>query len=432
MAHRSQPALARQIAAIAVPALTAVVTATAASPVLAAAHPATAHPATAHPAAAHPPAAHPAAVHPPAAYRSAATGWRVIRTFASPNAVLDDVTGFADGTAWASGSTSAPTPVVYHLAGGTWTATALPGSSVVFAPSLSATSKTNVWASLANEPMVARLTGKGWVTHSFSSGSDEIGIDGVVTTGPKNTWAFTFDFNTGQESAEHYTGSTWKPTALPVEVDGGGLTGLVSASGPGNIWTWAFNPKNNKTTTLHYNGHQWTAVGIPANLVPSTQHLLGKQILAESPTDVWATANNNMATGSIILLHNKGRGWARITGQPAEGPARRADHVRRARRPLAGGLQPELHLFPAALRRREMDQIQPAVGQVRPDRPPLPAPHPRNPVGAGSGSRQHEPGQHQRVGRRQVRQLAAGRPAPGGHPPSAPCQPVSGPGTTSG
>jgi hypothetical protein len=295
VAHRSQSARAWRIAAIAAPALTAVVTATAISPAAV------------------------AATHQPAGRPSAATGWRVIRTFASPNAVLDDVTGFADGTAWASGSTAASTPVVYHLAGGTWTPTALPGSSGVFAPSLSATSKTNVWASLANEPMVARLSGKSWVTHSFSSGSDQIGIDGVVTTGPKNTWAFTFDFNTGQESAEHYTGSTWMPTALPVEVDGGGLTGLVSASGPGNIWTWAFNPKNSKTTTLHYDGHQWTVVGIPANLVPSTQHVLGKQILAESPTDVWATANNNEATGSIILLHNKGRGWARVTGKLPKG-----------------------------------------------------------------------------------------------------------------
>ena len=254
-----------------------------------------------------------------AASPSTTTGWRVIKTFASPNASLDDVTGFADGTAWAGGSTSAPLPVVYHLAAGTWKPTMLPGSSSVFVPSLSATSKTNVWLSLANEPMVARLTSKGWVTHSFASGSDQIGIDGVVTTGPTNTWAFTFDFQTGQETAQHDTGSTWKPTVLPVEVDGGGLTGLVSASGPGNIWTWAYNTNSSKATTLHYDGHQWTAVGIPANLVPSTQHLLGKQILAESPTNIWATANDNGPTGSIILLHNKGRGWARITGKLPKG-----------------------------------------------------------------------------------------------------------------
>lgn len=261
----------------------------------------------------------PAGRAPPAGHLSATTGWRVIKTFASPNAGLDDVTGFADGTAWAAGNTSASTPALYHLAGGTWQPATLPGSPGGFVPVLSATSKTNVWASLANEPMIARLTGKGWVTKSFTAGSDQIGIDGVVTTGPKNTWAFTFDFKTSQETAEHYTGSAWKPTVLPVQVDGGGLTGLVSASGPGNLWTWAFNPKNSKATTLHYDGHHWTVVGIPANLVPSTQHLLGKQILAESPTNMWATANNNEATGSIILLHDKGRGWSKITGKLPKG-----------------------------------------------------------------------------------------------------------------
>jgi hypothetical protein len=70
---------------------------------------------------------------------------------------------------------------------------------------------------------------------------------------------------------------------------------------------------------MHYDGHQWTTVGIPANLLPSTQSLAAKQIFAESRTSVWATANNNRATGPIILLHNKGRGWGRITGKLPKG-----------------------------------------------------------------------------------------------------------------
>ncbi len=243
----------------------------------------------------------------------AVPGWRVIKTFASKNAFLYDVTGFANGTAWVSGSTPASTPVLYHLAGGTWTPTMLPGSSGTFAPVLSATSRTNVWTSLANEPTVARLAGHSWLTQSFTSGTDFIAMDGVVTTGPSNTWAFTNDFTASQASAEHYNGSTWTPTVLPGQVDGGGLTGLISASGPRNIWTWAFNPQNSKTTTMHYDGHHWTLVGIPANLLPSGQQVLAKQILAESPTNVWATANNNKARGPIILLHWRGHGWGRVT-----------------------------------------------------------------------------------------------------------------------
>ncbi len=256
--------------------------------------------------------AHPAVPTP--AHSAAATGWRIIRTFATKNLDLQDVAGFADGTAWASGQRPNRTPVVYHLHGGTWTPTSLTGSSGTFAPALSATSPANVWALLVNEPLIARLTSSGWVTKSFASGTDEVSPEGVVTTGPNNTWAVTYDFATNTVLAHHYNGSSWTQTVLPADVDGGGETGLMSASGPRNIWAWAYSRSLSRTTTLHYDGQHWTTAGIPANLVPSPQSVDAKQMLALSPTNVWATANNNQLKGSIILLHWRGHGWGRITG----------------------------------------------------------------------------------------------------------------------
>jgi len=249
-----------------------------------------------------------------ASHPAANTGWRITRTFATKNLSLLDVTGFANRSARAGGSSPAQLPVVYHLAGGTWTQASLPGSTGAFVTNLSATSTSNVWAGLANEPLVARLTSTGWVTKSLAVGTDDVQPSGVVTTGPKNAWAFSHDFTTSQDFASHYNGSAWTATVLPAEPDGGSSVELESASGPGNIWSWAYNPTLKRDTTLHYDGHHWVTVGIPANLVPSNQSLDAEQILAESPVNVWATANNNQLSGSIILLHWKGRGWGRITG----------------------------------------------------------------------------------------------------------------------
>src|SRR5258708_21938848 len=87
--------------------------------------------------------------------------WHVVKTFALHNTFLDDVVGLRGGTAWAGGESPAQTPVLYHLTGRIWHAVSLPGSPGMFVSNLSATSPTNVWAALSNEPLVARLTSRG-------------------------------------------------------------------------------------------------------------------------------------------------------------------------------------------------------------------------------------------------------------------------------
>src|SRR5258708_39713200 len=191
--YRSATTRVRRTASIAVPVLTAAICAMAASSALAAGRP------------------------------SAKPGWRVLKTVATKNTVLLDVLGFKNGTAWAAGSTASQTPVLYHRAvAGTWTSLALPGGLGSFAASLSATSATNVWAAMANEPDVARLTRHGWVMQPFISGSDFIAADGVATTGPNSPRAVTYDFTTKQATAQHYNRSHLTPTILPPPVHGGG------------------------------------------------------------------------------------------------------------------------------------------------------------------------------------------------------------------
>ncbi len=76
----------------------------------------------------------------PALGGARALSWHVVKTFAAHNTFLNDIVGLRGGQAWAGGSSSALTPVLYHLSGRTWHAVNLPGSPGTFVASLRATS----------------------------------------------------------------------------------------------------------------------------------------------------------------------------------------------------------------------------------------------------------------------------------------------------
>jgi hypothetical protein len=250
---------------------------------------------------------------------AAAPGWRITRTFTTKNTFLDDVVAFHNGTAWASGETPAQTPVLYHLTGTGWHAVALPGPTGSFVSNVNASSPTNVWATIANEPDVAHLTSHGWVLVSFADGSDDVLMDGLATTSPRNVWVFTYDFTTKLPYAHHFNGSSWKTTQLPAIVDGNSLTELVSASSADNIWTLA--DKGSATVTMRYNGHKWQTFPLPASTVPAGQMVFVRQILAESASNVWIavwTAKGEVA-GPVVLMHWNGHHWSKAAGKPPAG-----------------------------------------------------------------------------------------------------------------
>lgn len=252
----------------------------------------------------------------PATQAAATPGWRVTKTVAVANASLDDVVATSSTDAWAVGTGDAGTgtPVYYHWNGKTWQKFTRPGPAGSFGANVSASSPSNVWVSVANGAVFDHWNGSTWTTKSFGT-SDTASPDAVVTTGPKNVWAFTYDFNTSRETAHHFNGTVWKDTVLPASIDGAGLTGLVSASSAANIWAWAVGTAPSSWETLHYNGTKWSIVHIPANLVPSGKTFEVKEMLAESPTNVWATTTD-FGSGSdspIVLLHWNGHKWSKVT-----------------------------------------------------------------------------------------------------------------------
>ncbi len=254
-----------------------------------------------------------------------ATGWRVIRTLAAKGTQLSGgIAAFKDGSVWLGGQTPAQTPFLYHrTSSGKWSRTSLPGSTGTFVDGLSASSTSNVWAVLANEPDVAHLTSHGWVLKSFTQGTSEVLIAAVLTFSPKSTWVFYTAIsdppgnNTGY--AVHFDGSSWHKSKLPAPVDANSLIGVVSASSASNIWALTF--VGSHYASLHYDGHSWKIVSLPQNVAPPGVTVFPRQILVQSKTSAWiaAFAAGAKKVGPIVLLHWDGKRWRRISAHLPDG-----------------------------------------------------------------------------------------------------------------
>jgi len=253
------------------------------------------------------------------AQAATSAGWHILKTFATDNLALSAVAAISGGSAWVGGETPAQQPVLYHLVSGKWQEVPLAGSPGTFVNSVSATSPTNVWASLANTPAVVHLTKHGWVPHRFVIGSDQVLLSGVVTTGPTNTWVLAYDFTTKLSYAYHNNGHVWTSQSLPAAATGNSNIGLVSASSAANIWALTY--VGGKSASMRYNGTKWQVIKFPANLVPTSKTLYARQILAESPTNVWAAlfVGSTKGVGPVLLLHWDGHAWSKVTGKPPAG-----------------------------------------------------------------------------------------------------------------
>jgi hypothetical protein len=254
----------------------------------------------------------------PAAQAARSPGWRIVYDIHALNSSLDDVTATSAGNAWASGATSAGTPVVYRWERGHWRAISRPGlkGEMVFGASVTATSDSNAWVALGNDPAVDHWNGRRWTRISFAA-AQQVQISGIVTTGPADTWVLTENFGTRVETAHHYNGRKWTSKTLPILVTSGAFADGVSASSAASIWAWGYNVKTMAAETLHYNGRSWRVVSLPGNLVPAGDSTQSEQILAQSRTSAWATVDAFSATsvGPVVLLHWTGHRWSKITGK---------------------------------------------------------------------------------------------------------------------
>ena len=242
-------------------------------------------------------------------------GWRIIKAIPTGNSDLLALATIKGHPAWAGGRAAAGGPVVYHLVSGKWHPTLLPGGSSVFVNSMSATSPANVWASLSNAPIVERLTSKGWVGHTFSIGTDQILLAGVVSLGPKDTFEFAYDFTTGISYVYRYNGTSWHRRQIPDGATANSDIGLVSGTSYSNVWAMTY--VGSSYASLRFNGTKWQVENFPSHLAPSGTSVYGREIFAQSKTSVWATMFTSKGTtaGPVVLLHWNGSKWSKVGGK---------------------------------------------------------------------------------------------------------------------
>jgi hypothetical protein len=259
---------------------------------------------------------------PSAAAPTRSTGWRVIRTIGPANTDLAMIAALRHDAAWLGGMAYNSTigqfyAAVYQLTSGPLHQIPLTTQLGTGLNGLSATSPTNVWASLEGVPggQVDRLTRHGWHSYSFAIRNHDILLAPVVTTGPKNTWALTEDFNTRIAYGYRFNGSKWHRQKLPAAPDANSSFGYVTASASNNIWALTFS--GNRPASMRYNGSKWQIFKFPAKLGPASAALGPQQILALTPKNVWATFSPNTTTGvaTLVLLHWNGKKWGKITGK---------------------------------------------------------------------------------------------------------------------
>jgi hypothetical protein len=206
------------------------------------------------------------------------TGWRVIRTIGPDNTDLESIAAFRHHVPWLGGMVYQPTAgqfyaAVYQLTSGPLHQVPLTTRLGTGLNGLSATSPANVWASVPGVPggQVYRLTRHGWHPYSFAIGADDILLAPVVTTGPKNTWVLTEDFNTGIAYGYRFNGSRWHRQKLPAAADANSSSGYVTASASNNIWALTFT--GSRPASMRYNGSTWQIFKFPAKLGPAAAAL---------------------------------------------------------------------------------------------------------------------------------------------------------------
>ena len=248
------------------------------------------------------------------------TGWRVIRTIGPDNTDLALIAAVRHDAPWLGGMAYNSTigqfyAAVYHLTSGPLHQVPLTTELGTGLNGLTATSPTNVWASLEGVPggQVDRLTRHGWHSYSFAIRNHDILLAPVVTTGPKNTWALTEDFNTKIAYGYRFNGARWHRQKLPAAPDSNSSFNYVSASASDNIWTLTFT--GSRPASMRYDGSKWQIFKFPAKLGPASADLGPQQILALSPKNVWATFSPDATTGvaTLVLLHWNGKKWSKIT-----------------------------------------------------------------------------------------------------------------------
>jgi hypothetical protein len=242
--------------------------------------------------------------------QAATTGWHVVFThhYGSPNNSSGYLTVIApaSGDAWAFGGTdlsgaTSGAPVAEHWNGTAWKSSALPSGLTNQILAASADSPNDIWAVTHLGGDILHWNGTAWSVAEQLAGSGQ--LTGVTALSPTDVWVFGGGGFTGGLGTWHFDGSTWtQQTGSAVGIE------EASALSPTSIWAVGSNATAPANIITHYNGTTWAHVKASA-----LSGLQFSDILALSPSDIWASANAQTDSFKAFLLHRTSSGWARIS-----------------------------------------------------------------------------------------------------------------------
>lgn len=197
-------------------------------------------------------------------------------------------------------------PFIRHYNGSAWKTVTIPGSPKFESDWVDAPAANDVWIGGLRpdgDSMVYRFDGSRW--HNIPVPAQTF-LQGVAVLNPGNVWAFgssgTIFPPGGDSSADvfHWNGSSWRgylPNLLPLS---------MSALSSGNIWlAGQTSDANPKVTAYRWTGSGWRPVAMP-HPVPAD----GPSVMAFSPGNVWIGWDT--ATRSYAM-HWDGHRWHTLT-----------------------------------------------------------------------------------------------------------------------
>jgi hypothetical protein len=241
------------------------------------------------------------------------TGWQVAFSGhfgpADMSNALLAVTAPSTASAWAVGGTESSgdpgvSPVALQWAGSSWQASALPSGLTGTLGAVSAPAGNDVWAASYLNGYLLHWDGTTWSVaknwpRSPNGQSGE--ITGVTAFSPTDVWVFGASLAYAGLGAWHLSAGTWhKFTGLPNTITS------ASALSPTDMWAVGGQHQLNDSL-VHYDGRAWQPVTSPA--------LSGLQfgsVLAESDSDIWATATPFAGSAKPELLHFNGHQWRQL------------------------------------------------------------------------------------------------------------------------
>ena len=163
-------------------------------------------------------------------------------------------------------------------------------ANVTLGPVL-AFSATNLW-SVNNNGDAEHFNGTTWTTTSMPVPTTEPDLDMTSISGssPSDIWAAGTAFQEGLHRdnspvLEHFNGTSWSNVTVPVASPTGGLTDVAAVT-PTDAYA--------VTTVgeiLHWNGTTWTALNATTQTGAA---VTGSAVAALSPTDVWIAGLNTL------------------------------------------------------------------------------------------------------------------------------------------